>query len=575
METEAAAGANGDPAKSVCLQPAQPVRARTLHFFKCSALRSISAARRHQMVVQYIAAFVHRHGGTAVMEPLHIGGDKSKQRVDLRIRIGQLAADGDVHIHNPTSGNNTSLTPFAVGKPAAQRKRDKYQAHSSRDGFKFFSLGADDTGAMDPEFREFAKQLACVCANNNSVLTPGDVLREFASGVARVIHKGNFVIAKTSDLRSMEAQQPVEMESPHWRRVRISLYQDALQQVKQAAQPAARPATPLAAKPAARPKFKPAATPALLPAAQPRAKPAATPAVLPATQPKFKPAVQPRAKPGVLPAVLPAAQPRAKPAARPKDKPTSAPPVAPQAPQSAAEEASNSDRTNSRSHRERRRERRRKRQLERRRERRERRRERQRERRREQRRQLRREQRQERRQTQERRREIQRTNHKAEQGTGGQAKQPGADNSQQPAPANQQRQVVKRAKSQRVIHRRALPQRTDRVFISSHESTSPEEMVSVKSTEARQFLAQTSAVDQLRGQDLEEDGGAWRVTTRNGKHSAAPDRRSPPRGSPERRRSELFHDSELNRRRRQSKLPPPTPESVSSGASRNSSPSVR
>ena len=198
------------PSRCACNQP-NPFAKDPLHFFKCSALRSISAARRHQMVVQYIAAFVHRHGGTAVMEPLHIGGDKSKQRVDLRIRIGQLAADGDVHIHNPTSGNNTSLTPFAVGKPAAQRKRDKYQAHSSRDGFKFFSLGADDTGAMDPEFREFAKQLACVCANNNSVLTPGDVLREFASGVARVIHKGNFVIAKTSDLRSMEAQQPVEM----------------------------------------------------------------------------------------------------------------------------------------------------------------------------------------------------------------------------------------------------------------------------------------------------------------------------------------------------------------------------
>ena len=57
------------------------------------------------MVVWFIQSFVHRHGGTVVLGPTHIGGDPSKRQVDLLIRIGDLCDDGDVHIHNPTSGS--------------------------------------------------------------------------------------------------------------------------------------------------------------------------------------------------------------------------------------------------------------------------------------------------------------------------------------------------------------------------------------------------------------------------------------------------------------------------------------
>jgi hypothetical protein len=31
-------------------------------------------------------------------------------------------------------------------------KKDKFAASSSKDGFEFFSVGAEDTGALDPEF---------------------------------------------------------------------------------------------------------------------------------------------------------------------------------------------------------------------------------------------------------------------------------------------------------------------------------------------------------------------------------------------------------------------------------------
>ena len=72
------------------------------------SLHKFSAFRRHQMVVWFIESFVHRHGGTVVNGPTHIGGDPSKKQVDLRIHIGELFVDGDVHIHNPTSGNNTT-----------------------------------------------------------------------------------------------------------------------------------------------------------------------------------------------------------------------------------------------------------------------------------------------------------------------------------------------------------------------------------------------------------------------------------------------------------------------------------
>ena len=107
------------PTRCVCNQP-NPFAKDPEHFFKCAALRKISAFRRHQMVMWFIESFVHRHGGTVVNGPTHIGGDPSKKQVDLRIRIGELFVDGDVHIHNPTSGNNTSKTQFAVTKRATR-----------------------------------------------------------------------------------------------------------------------------------------------------------------------------------------------------------------------------------------------------------------------------------------------------------------------------------------------------------------------------------------------------------------------------------------------------------------------
>ena len=104
-----------------------------------------------------------------------------------------------MHIHNPTSGNNTSKTPFAVTKRAAQDKHKKYEASSKKDGFEFLSLGAEDTGAMDPKFKEFARRLARVCAQQNPTLRASNVLSEFVAGVKRTIHKGNEIIVRTAD----------------------------------------------------------------------------------------------------------------------------------------------------------------------------------------------------------------------------------------------------------------------------------------------------------------------------------------------------------------------------------------
>ena len=84
-------------------------------------------------------------------------------------------------------------------KRAAQTKKDKYAASSSKDGFEFFSLGAEDSGALDPEFKEFARRLARVCAQQNPTLRASDVLQEFVAGVIRTSHKGNEIIVRTAD----------------------------------------------------------------------------------------------------------------------------------------------------------------------------------------------------------------------------------------------------------------------------------------------------------------------------------------------------------------------------------------
>ena len=105
------------------------------------------------------------------------------QRTTCATRIGELFVDGDVHIHNPTSGNNTSKTPFAVTKRAAQDKHKKYEASSKKDGFEFLSLGAEDTGAMDPEFKECARRLSRMWSKNPA-FGWRTWCRSFVSGVA-------------------------------------------------------------------------------------------------------------------------------------------------------------------------------------------------------------------------------------------------------------------------------------------------------------------------------------------------------------------------------------------------------
>ena len=94
-------------------------------------------------------------------------------------------------------------------------------------------MGAEDTGAMDPEFREFAIRLARVYARQNPTLRAMDVLQEFVAGVIRTIHKGNEFIVRTADLRSMDAKDPAERMPRQQRRVREAAFQDVVEQVHQ------------------------------------------------------------------------------------------------------------------------------------------------------------------------------------------------------------------------------------------------------------------------------------------------------------------------------------------------------
>ncbi len=113
---------------ATCCNRPSPFAKDSEHFFKCAALRKISAFRRHQMVVWFIESFVHRHGGTAVNGPTHIGGDASKKHAHPH--RGAVCRRRRAHPRD-----NTSKTPFAVSKKAAQDKHEKYEASSKKNGF--------------------------------------------------------------------------------------------------------------------------------------------------------------------------------------------------------------------------------------------------------------------------------------------------------------------------------------------------------------------------------------------------------------------------------------------------------
>jgi hypothetical protein len=57
------------------------------------------------------------------------------------------------------------------------------------------------------------------------------VLQEFVSGVARTIHRGNEIIVRTADLRSMDALDPMERLPRQERILRAAAMQEVVKQI--------------------------------------------------------------------------------------------------------------------------------------------------------------------------------------------------------------------------------------------------------------------------------------------------------------------------------------------------------
>ncbi len=84
---------------------------------------------------------------------------------------------------------------------------------------------------MDPGFKEFARRLAHMYVRHNPALRLADVLQEFVSGVARTIHRGNEIIVRTADLRSMDALDPMERLPRQERILRAAAMQEVVKQI--------------------------------------------------------------------------------------------------------------------------------------------------------------------------------------------------------------------------------------------------------------------------------------------------------------------------------------------------------
>jgi len=70
-----------------------------------------------------------------------------------------------------------------------------------------------------------------MCVRQNPALKSGEVLKEFVSGVARTIHKGNEIIVRTADLRSMDALDPIERLPRRERILRAAAMHEVVDQI--------------------------------------------------------------------------------------------------------------------------------------------------------------------------------------------------------------------------------------------------------------------------------------------------------------------------------------------------------
>lgn len=162
------------------------------HADSCVRLRRTVVDHRHNMVVNEVAAWARRAGGTALTEPAGLSFEDGR-RPDILIRLGAQSFMIDVTVRHPTAPSHVAAaqTPLEVARRAEREKRALYDQLARDNHCRFVPFVIESFGAFGAAAVDFVKLIAGHAEEAGSQWSRHEVLFGVISAVQVAVQSGN------------------------------------------------------------------------------------------------------------------------------------------------------------------------------------------------------------------------------------------------------------------------------------------------------------------------------------------------------------------------------------------------
>lgn len=199
------------------------------HFLCCNRLKATALTYRHDLVVQTVAEWVRRAGGSTQIEPRGLWAQEDGglgRRPDIRVVLGGLVFLLDIAVVHPTTasrlGTPMSMHPLATEEAMERIKRNRYDGLARLARASFIPFVVETFGGFGACARRFCSRLARFAEGATREYTRTDLLMGIRSGVALAVQRGN------ADIIRVGLQRSSNMQTRRWdgiklRGVRVTL----------------------------------------------------------------------------------------------------------------------------------------------------------------------------------------------------------------------------------------------------------------------------------------------------------------------------------------------------------------
>ena len=164
----------------------------TTHLLSCRAIQGGASIRRHNDVVEILAKYIRRAGGTADVEPPSFDKDSNK-RVDIDVFLGSLHLHIDVLITHPTAKTNHrhGMRELGAAIHGENLKIRKHKATADMVGATFVPYVVETFGGVAPQAHSLNRKIAGFAEEHSVLVKKEDFSMMIVAEVAAAVQYGN------------------------------------------------------------------------------------------------------------------------------------------------------------------------------------------------------------------------------------------------------------------------------------------------------------------------------------------------------------------------------------------------